>query len=189
MTQTSRPFDREGLEAAFEALGAAARRDGKIVEIAVYGGAAMVFTFGARPSTKDVDAVFDDNREWVRGVAARIADENGWDTAWINDGVKGFLSEADGVSTSMRLLRGYPDEREPGVRVLVAQPEYLFAMKAIAMRVGGYGGADDIGDLKLLARALGIGSVGDALTLVERYYPAARVPPRTRFGLEELFDA
>lgn len=189
MADALHPFDRAGLEAAFEALGTAARRDGKLVEIAVYGGAAMVFTFAARPSTKDVDAVFEDNRAWVRDVATRIGEDFGWPADWINDGIKGFLSTADRTPSSKRLLRGYPDEREPGVRVLIAAPEYLFAMKAIAMRVGGQGGSDDIADLRLLAVDLGVGSAEDALAIVDRYYPAARVPPRTRFGLEALFDA
>lgn len=189
MDEPALPFDRANLEAAFDALGSAARRDGRIVEIAVYGGAAMLFTFDARPSTKDVDAVFEDNRAWVRSAAAHIADERGWAADWINDGVKGFLSVADDGADAKRLLRGYPDERGPGVRVLIAQPRYLFAMKAIAMRVGGVGGGGDLADLRLLAAELGVRSAAAALAIVAEFYPDSRVSPKTRFGLEAMFDA
>lgn len=48
---------REELEAAFLALGLRARAADKIIEIAVYGGSALILTVPGRAATKDVDAV------------------------------------------------------------------------------------------------------------------------------------
>lgn len=41
----------------------------------------------------------------------------------------------------------------------------------------------DIDDIKLLARAIGLTSSQDALTLVEKFM----LQPKTRLGLEEIF--
>lgn len=181
------PFDRAALERAFERLGSMAVEAGKLVEISVYGGSALVLTFPQRPATRDVDAVFEADRDFVREAARIVGDEIGWGRDWINDGVKGFLSRADADPDSKRLFRTYPTDGLAGLRVLVASPAYLFAMKCLAMRAGGTGGPDDTQDIRRLAAALGIYSVGEAIAVVMRYYPAAALPPKTRFGLEEIF--
>ena len=82
----------------------------------------------------------------------------------------------------------YPSEDLPGLRVYTAKPEYLFAMKCRAMRVGGVETNSDIDDIKLLARAIGLKSSRDALTLVEKFYPQNMLQPKTRLGLEEIFS-
>jgi hypothetical protein len=82
----------------------------------------------------------------------------------------------------------YPSEDLPGLRVYTAKPEYLFAMKCRAMRVGGIETNSDIDDIKLLARAIGLNNSQDALTLVEKFYPQNMLQPKTRLGLEEIFS-
>jgi hypothetical protein len=57
------------------------------------------------------------------------------------------------------------------------------------MRVGGIETNSDIDDIKLLARAIGIRSSQDALTLVEKFYPQNILQPKTRLGLEEIFSS
>jgi hypothetical protein len=71
----------------------------------------------------------------------------------------------------------------------VAKPEYLFAMKCRAMRLGGTDSSTDVDDIKLLARKIGITSSNEALTLVEKFYPNNILEPKTRFGLEEIFSS
>ena len=181
------PFDRAALEQAFERLGSMALAAGKLVEISVYGGSALVLTFPQRPATRDVDAVFEADREFVRRAVRLVGQELGWESDWLNDGVKGFLSYADSDPASKRLFRTYPSDGPAGLRVLVASPAYLFAMKCLAMRAGGTGGPDDTQDVRRLAAVLGIESVNEAIAVVMRYYPAAALPPKTRFGLEEIF--
>ncbi len=181
-------FDRQALEQALEELGCRAHAEGKTVEIAIYGGSALVLTYDWRRATRDVDAVFEADRQTVRRLAREIAEEKGWDPAWLNDGVKGFLSAADSSSQSKRLFRTYPSEDAPGLRVMVANPAYLFAMKCRAMRLGDVEGSTDVDDIKRLARELGLSGADEALDLVAAFYPDRVIEPRTRFGLEEIFD-
>src|SRR3546814_3575670 len=84
--------------------------------------------------SSDLDAVFDNDKAWLSTVVAEVARENGWDETWLNDGVKGWLSHADSDPASKRLFRTYPSDGATGLQVFVATPEYLFAMKCIAMR-------------------------------------------------------
>jgi hypothetical protein len=187
MSAAPLPFDRRTIEKAFERLGELAVAAGKIVEISVYGGSALVLTLEARPATRDVDAVFDRDRTFVRKAAQTIAAEFDWDEGWLNDGVKGFLSAADSDPEAKRLMFTYPSEERPGLRVFVATAPYLFAMKSLAMRIGGADERRDVDDIRGLGDVLGVRTAAEALGIVSRYYPAERLPPKTRFGLEEIF--
>jgi environmental stress-induced protein Ves len=51
--------------------------EGTTIEIAVYGGSALMLTFDWRVATKDVDGVFEADRDTVRRLAARIAENYG----------------------------------------------------------------------------------------------------------------
>lgn len=99
--------------------------------------------------------------------------------------MKGFLSHAD--AASRRLFRTYPSEAEPGLRLYVASPEYLFAMKCMTMRIGGVEVTVDKSDILALAAAIGITTADRAIEIVASFYPQDRIPPKTRFGLEEMF--
>lgn len=187
MTDRPKPFDRGTLEKAFERLGELARNEGKTIEISVYGGSALVLTFDFRVSTRDVDAVFEVDRTFIRRAAELVAEEFRWPRGWINDGVKGFLSAHDTDPQAKSLFRSYPSETGSGLRVFVASPEYLFSMKCLAMRTGGADRSEDIEDIRRLGGILGIKDLSGALAIVERYYPEQRLSPRTRFGLEEIF--
>ena len=182
-------LDRNALERAFAQIGDRAVADHRVVEIAVYGGAALILTLEGRAVTKDLDAVIKNDAPWLRSVAAGIALENGWPEDWLNDGVKGFLSAKDADPDSRRLFRTFPSEQQPGLRVFVAAPAYLFAMKCLAMRLGGAEVSQDRSDIEMLAKVLGVVSAGQAIALVARYYPANRISSKTQFGIEEIFGA
>ena len=162
MTDTS--FDRQSFERALHELGRRAHAEGKTIEIAIYGGSALMLTYDWRLATRDVDAVFDADRETVRRLAGAIAAERGWDPDWLNDGVKGFLSGAD--RESKRLFATYPSEDEAGLRVMLACPRYLFAMKCRAMRIGGVESNADLEDIRRLAAEIGISVGRGALSCV-----------------------
>lgn len=177
-------FDRAVLEQALRELGRRAHAAGRVVEIAIYGGCAVMLTLNYRVATKDVDAVFEKDKNFIRKIAAEMADEFGWDRDWLNDGVKGFLSAAETDPSAKVLIGTYPSEDKPGLRVFVPRPEYLFAMKCRAMRVGGSAGSQDIEDIRRLAGAIGITNAQQALDLVQAFHPR----PKTQFGLEEIFS-
>jgi hypothetical protein len=184
-----KPFDRQTLEAAFAELGTRAWALGRTVEIAVYGGSAVMLTLKARVATRDVDAVFEADKELVRRLARDIAVAHGWDEHWLNDGVKGFISSADSDPASKSLFGTFPSEDQPGLRVFVARPEYLFAMKCRAMRVGGSDDKQDVEDIRQLAALIGLTTADAAMNLVLSFYPERMIEPKTRFGLEEIFSS
>ncbi len=184
----SRLFDRGMVIEALGELGRRAYAEGKTIEVSIYRGSALMLTYDWRQATRYVDAVFEADRTVVRRLAGQIAEERGWDADWLNDGVKGFLSEADRLTKAKRTLGTFPSEDEPGIRIMVAAPEYLFAMKCRAMRIGGVDGNSDIGDIRGLAAEIGIGTAESALDLVSRFYPHQILEPKVRFGLQGIFD-
>ncbi len=176
--------DLPALESALAELGRRSYEAGRTVEIAVYGGSALLLTLNRQVNTRDIDAVFEKDKDFIKKLASEIAAESGWDENW--------LSAIDADPAVKTLFRTYPSEEQPGLRVFVAKPEYLFAMKCRAMRVGGVDSSsdiEDIKDIKLLAHAIGITNSADAMTLVEKYYPRNLLEPKTRFGLEEIFSS
>jgi hypothetical protein len=174
---------------AFHALGTLAWADGKTVEIAVYGGSALMLIYDWRLATKDVDAVYENDRVAVRALALLVARERGWPDNWLNDGVKGFLSARDRDEDAKKLFGEFPSQHAPGLRVFLPRPEYLFAMKCRAMRLGGASDTGDIDDIRNLAREIGLKDPAAALALVASFYPGSQLQPKVQFGIEEIFSA
>ena len=181
-------FDRQSLQETFAALGERALRDGRCIELSIYEGGAMALLFDVRRVTHDVDAVFEQDQGWVREQALALAAERDWPPNWISEAVQMFLSARD--AKSKQLSGMYPSAERCGLRVLTPTPEYLFAMKAMAMRSATKWEPDaqDFADLQLLREALGLQRVEEALDLVGAFYPHGQVAPRTALGLRELFD-
>lgn len=165
-------------------LDAKARVAGVIIDLAVYGGAALALVFDLRQATRDVDAVVQGSPDFLRRAVGEVAEEEGWPADWLNDGVKGFLSHHE----ELRALTEFQASPEGGLRLYVPVPEYLFAMKCMAMRPEGIEGSRDIADIEALAEKAGIADAAAALALVERFYPSARIPPKVRFGVEEIME-
>jgi hypothetical protein len=68
-------------------------------------------------------------------------------------------------------------------------PEYLLAMKCMAARVGGVAGeASDVPDITFLIRQLGLKEAGAVLDIVGQYYPKERIPVKTQYLVEGLFE-
>jgi hypothetical protein len=101
----------------------------------------------------------------------------------MNDAVKGFVSARKDVRLYMEFLR---NAENPGLRVFTPTPEYVLAMKCMAMRTGGQDTPSDISDSLNLIGVTGIRSIQEILTLVEKYFPAKLVTPRTFFGIQEI---
>jgi len=169
-------MDREEIELLLRRLSELLMQRGVVGEIALYGGAAMVLAHQSRLSTKDVDAVLVPKRELYQ-AAREVASECGAEEDWLNDAVKGFLSERNETS----LLLDFP-----GLKVFVASPEYLLAMKCMSMRLGKED--TDLKDVKFLLDHLGLHKAEDVLDLVSRYYPDERIQPKTRFAIEEICE-
>ena len=158
------------LELLDEELGA----DGTEGEVYLVGGAVMCLAFEARAATRDVDAFFRPTRQ-VRQAARRVAARAGIPADWLNDAVKGFLGPHGDFDPWLELDH---------LRVFIARPEYLLAMKCASMRLGRE--FKDLDDIRFLLRYLNITNVEDALAIVTRYFEESQLPAKTRLALEEL---
>lgn len=69
----------------------------------------------------------------------------------------------------------------PGLRVMAASSQHIFAMKALAARTR------DIDDLRLLAGIIGVESSDQALQICSDFYPDEPLSPRSTAVLRELF--
>jgi hypothetical protein len=157
---------------------------GVLVDLSVYGGAALAIAFDLRNATRDVDAVVRGSPDFLRTVASEVAEEEGWPSDWLNDGVKGFLS----TNEQMSLMEDFQAGPAGGLRIHVPTAEYFFAMKCMAMRPDGLEGSHDISDIEALAAKIGFKTAAEALSLVEEFYPSSRIPPKVRFGVEEIME-
>ncbi|MDR3087337.1 MAG: nucleotidyltransferase [Azoarcus sp.] len=174
---------REDILRGLKCLDQRAKQDGIAVDVSIYGGAALILAFDLKRATRDVDVSVTGNLNYVRKVAAEIARTQGWPESWLNDGVKGFLSAHE----QMRALDDFAPEGETGgIRIYTPSPEYLFAMKCMAMRPEGMDGSHDFSDIEFLAGEAGIRDAESALKLIEAFYPASRIPARVAFGVAEI---
>jgi hypothetical protein len=165
-------LDRTEIIKLFEELGRELESRGTRAEVFLVGGAAISLAYDTRRATRDVDAVFQPSAS-VRDAARVVAGRHELAEDWLNDAVKGFLPGTD------------PDARaildRPGIRVDVASPRYLLAMKLMAAR------EEDVDDILLLYRECGFHSAKQGLDLVEAAYPGRPVPVRVQYLLEECF--
>lgn len=145
-------------------------------ELYLVGGAVMCLVLDARSSTRGVDAFFKPT-EIIRQAAARVATRADVPSTWLNDAVKGFLSPKGEFDPYLELAH---------LRVFVAQPQYLLAMKCAAMRLGEE--FHDLDDVRYLLRYLNISTADEALAIVLHYFDEEQLRPKTRLALEELLS-
>lgn len=167
-------MNRDEIRRLFERLNEELARVGASGEVYVVGGAVMCLVHDARRSTQDVDAFFRP-ANMVREAAGRIAGWEGCPPDWLNDAVKGFLSERGDYQPYLEFSN---------LSVMTASPEYLLAMKCLSMRLGAE--FHDEADVRYLLRYLNITEPKAALDTVARYYPLDRVPQKTLYALEEI---
>jgi hypothetical protein len=142
-------------------------------EICLYGGAVMCLVYQARPSTKDVDAVFQPSTQ-MREAAERVARAYNLRPDWLNDAVKGFV-----VDHPQRVLFDFP-----ALKVYAPEPDYLLAMKTLASRVESM----DKQDILYLIDLLDLKTADEVFAILEKYYPRQQIKPATQFFVEELFE-
>lgn len=168
-------LSRKDILHLFDLLDAELRRAGVEGELFLVGGAVMCLAYDVRPATRDVDAVFKPPGV-IREAAARVAVQAGVDEKWLNDAIKGYLSDRGGFEPFLQL--GH-------LRVMVARADYMLAMKCLSLRIGAE--FHDLDDVRYLLRHLDIENYQSALRVIGKYYPLERFPQKTLYALEELF--
>jgi hypothetical protein len=170
-------LSRRTILGLFELLNEELARSNTVGELQVVGGAVMCLALNARDTTHDVHALFQPVKV-VREAARRVAARAGVSEDWLHGAVKGYLGPRKAFEKFLEL---------PHLRVFVAEPHYLLAMKCASMRLGAE--FHDLDDVRYLLRHLDIRSASDAMTVVGQYIPAKRIPPKTRYALEEILGA
>ncbi len=162
----------ERMRELFAALDRELARRSVIGEVGLLGGAVMCLVFQTRESTKDVDALFAPTRE-IRAAARAVARTYGEADDWLNDAAKGFIVSSPPRMQVLEL---------PNLRVWAPTADYMLAMKCVSARFDTH----DADDVAFLIRHIGLTTPDEVFERITRYHPHERVPPRTRFLVEEL---
>ena len=153
-------FDRDQLLDAFDEIGRAAIAVQTRLDIAVFGGSALMLASNFRFSTEDVD-IAEIGRpwpEWLAAVVERIGARNGWSDDWLNDAVDFHLSPLAHPERDLVLWGTFPRAADKvGLTVFVPTARYLLALKLKALRVADFDkGTKDLADVAGLAARPGI---------------------------------
>jgi hypothetical protein len=184
-------FDRDALLDAFDRIGRAAALAGTKLQIAVYGGSALMLASNFRFATEDVDVSELEHPlpGWLAAVVDEIAKENGWLDDWFNDGVAFHLSPlADRALDHLEFGTFPRDGTPPGLAVSVPSAEYLLALKLKAARVTDpLRGETERLDILNLMQVVCISTVEEAMALLGRYFPvSAASSEKQRFLLKNM---
>lgn len=163
-------LDRDALVDLLADLARRLDARGVTLEIYVVGGTAMVLAYDRDRLTRDIDATWDTAID-VSGEVSSIAMERGLPRDWLNDRVRPMLPLVVDEDRLEAL-------NLPGLRVSVASPRHMLAMKAPAAR-----DARDLDDIVLLCRHLGISSVTEVIALAEDIWGAGMLRDDTVFAL------
>lgn len=190
----SAAFDRDALLDAFDRIGRAAARAGTKLQIAVYGGSALMLASNFRLATEDVDVSKLEHPlpDWLDAVVREIAQQNGWEEDWFNDGVAFHLSPlADSAADHLEFGTFPRDGATAGLVVSVPSAEYLLALKLKAFRVlDPLRGETERLDILNLMRVVGIDTVEEAIALLGRYFPlSAASSEKQQFLLKNMTRA
>jgi hypothetical protein len=168
-------FDREQLLAALDEIGLAAIAARTCLDIAVFGGSALMLASNFRYSTEDVDIAELGHAwpTWLSDVVTRIAARNSWTEHWLNDAVTFHLSATARPERDMVAFGTFPRAvEEVGLRVFVPTARYMLALKLKALRVADYQkGGKDLADVANILGVLQICEVEMAIDILGEYFP------------------
>jgi hypothetical protein len=184
-------FDRQQLLAAFDEIAQAAVAANTRLDIAVFGGSALILAGNFRFSTEDVD-IAEISRpwpDWLSQAVERIAVRNGWAEHWLNDAITFHLSQHADAARDLFEFGSFPRGLEPvGLTVFVPTARYMLALKLKALRVADPGkGLQDMEDVANLLKVLGISDVEQAIAVLAEFFPKSGADAdKQRFVLRRL---
>jgi hypothetical protein len=187
----SAAFGRDALLDAFDRIGRAAVKAGTKLQIAVYGGSALMLASNFRSATEDVDVSKLEHPlpGWLAEQVRELAVEKKWRDDWFNDGVVFHLSSLADSANDHLEFGTFPRDGSPvGLAVSVPTAEYLLALKLKAFRVmDPVRGENERLDILNLMQVVGISTVDDAVALLGRYFPlSAASAEKQRFLLKNM---
>jgi hypothetical protein len=167
----------------FEKMGELCKQQDLTLEIAVYGGSAIMLEFDYRSATFDIDFVpVSGGADKVKTLANAASKALNFPEHILRDDVSLFVSD-----TAEYALQGDFPKGAGNLRVFTATPEYIFAMKMLAMRSSME--TQDLRDIWELADACDIKSAEEADTMLAKFYPKSVLPLRNKMIIEDVFQA
>ena len=171
----SKTFDRDALLDAFDRIGRAAVAAGTKLQIAVYGGSALMLASNFRFATEDVDIaeIGQSWPVWLSDVVERIAQEKDWSATWLNDAVSFHLSALARADRDLTAFGTFPRlAEEVGLTVFVPSARYMLALKLKALRVSDFDkGGQDMADVAHLLKVLALTEIEDAIGILAEFFP------------------
>jgi len=189
----SKIFNRDALLDAFDQIGRAAVAAGTRLQIAVYGGSALMLASNFRFATEDVDIaeIGQSWPVWLSDVVERIAQEKDWSATWLNDAVSFHLSALARADRDLTAFGTFPRlAEEVGLTVFVPSARYMLALKLKALRVSDFDrGEQDMADVAHLLKVLALTEIEDAIGILAEFFPnSAAHADKQRFVLKRLFS-
>lgn len=184
MDNDTKPINRSDMRLLLSEIGQQLAAQGRIAEIAIYGGSALILQFDFRESSHDVDYLPLRGSRWaLKAAAASVGRKHNLPSGWFNDQiVQNKLSPRP-----VTLPYGDFPSENPGLRVFVASPQYIFAMKVFAMRSSLM--AQDVEDIWNLWSELGLEDTDTAINLCTQFYPGRELPKRHKLILQDIAEA
>jgi len=186
-------FDRDQLLDALDEVGRAAIAAKTRLDIAVYGGSALMLASNFRFGTEDVDIaeLGQPWPEWLREIVGRVAAKNGWSAEWLNDGVTFHLSTTAVPARDLVSFGTFPRKSEKtGITIFVPTARYMLALKLKALRVSDFAkGSKDIDDVRNLLGVLNITEIEPAIAILTEFFPRSGVDAdKQRFVLKNILS-
>jgi hypothetical protein len=186
-----RVFGRDDLLRAFDAIGAAAVANHATIDLAIYGGSALLVASNFRAATEDVDIaeIGQSWPSWLTDTVCRIGVENNWSPDWLNDAVQFHLSPIADREIDHYEFGSFPDAGAHGLRVFVPTLDYMLALKLKAMRINDpQKGIQEAADIQNLLVAGKVETPDEAIAILGRFFPkTAREPDMQRFFLKHIW--
>lgn len=184
-------FNRRQLLDALNEVGGAAIAANARLDIAIYGGSALMLASNFRFGTEDVDIaeLGEQWPDWLTEVVGSIAARNGWSKEWLNDGVTFHLSSLAVPSRDLVAFGTFPFRGEKiGVTVFVPTARYMLALKLKALRVSDFAkGSKDIDDVRNLLAVVDITEIEPAIEILTEFFPRSGADAdKQRFVLKNI---
>lgn len=175
----ARKFDRDKLLNALDEIGLAAVAAGTRLDIAIYGGSALMLASNFRFTTEDVDIaeLSEPWPGWLKQAVQRVATRNGWSDDWLNDAITFHLSSEAQIDHDLIRWGTFPRSLDQiGLTVFVPTAEYMFALKLKASRISDFTkGTQDLSDVANLLRVLSIRNADEAIAILAKFFPKSAV--------------
>ncbi len=164
-SEPTSPITKELLDAVFARMNDLLGEERLSLDVYLFGGANMVYSYASRSRTEEVDVGAPTDLR-VERIAVRVGAEFGLPANWIDTQFHRFLPPTSdaGKWTVLDL---------PNLRVGAASARYMLAMKLAAGR------AKDWPDVELLFHELGIRSSDETLKIYREVWAGDDPPPST----------